>query len=186
MSSEHHTNIMMSSSDMAKDKAARLLRKRGSISSSASNEYTLKQHRKQGSLSTISFMDEPSQDEHVRPPVKMENTYRLEPGKHFPTSHVQGIIKDVLEGYLSEEKYEPELCRQMTKTLSEVVKARVKELMVPRFKIICLVHIGQLSGQDMRMGSRCLWDAASDTFSSVEYKNSSLFAVGTVYAVYAE
>jgi hypothetical protein len=64
---------------------------------------------------------------------------------------------------LAEEKYEAELCKQMTKTLSEVcifssnwstqlsnlllqvVKARVKELMIPRYKIICIVHIGKQS-----------------------------------------
>lgn len=177
----------MTSTDIAKDKAARLLKKRGSISSSASNEFGLKHHRKHGSVnsSMISFMDEPSHDEY-RPPVRMENTYQLGPNKKFPTSHVKGIIKDVLESYLCEEKYEPELCRQMTKTVSEVIKARVKDLMLPRYKIICLVHIGQLSNQSMRVGSRCLWDPSSDTFSTFEYRNNSLFAIGTVYGIYSE
>ena len=64
-------------------------------------------------------MDEPSHDDY-RPPVRMENTYQLGPNKRFPTSHIKDIIKDVLESYLCEEKYEPELCRQMTKTVSEV------------------------------------------------------------------
>ena len=65
-------------------------------------------------------MDEPTIDEHMRPTVKMENTYQLAPGRKFPNSQVKNIIKDVLESYLAEEKYEAELCRQMSKTLSEV------------------------------------------------------------------
>jgi len=178
----------MSSTDVAKDKAARLLKKRGSISSSASNEQALRHHRTHGgSMSTVSFMDDPGTDDiRAHHAVKMENTYKMEPSEKFPESKVKNIIKEVLEGYLSEEKYEPELCRQMTKTLSEVVKARVKELMVPRYKIICIIHIGQLKDQGLRVGSRCLWDSSNDTFSSFEYRNNSLFAIGTVYGTYTE
>lgn len=58
--------------------------------------------------------------------------------------------------------------------------------MIPRFKIICIVHIGQLNGQGMQLGSRCLWDSSADTFSSFEFRNKSLFAVGSVYGVYYE
>ena len=72
-------------------------------------------------MSTISFMDDPGTDDIPRPhAVKMENTYKMEPTDKFPESKVKNIMKEVLEGYLAEEKYEPELCRQMTKTLSEV------------------------------------------------------------------
>lgn len=68
----------------------------------------------------------------------------------------------------------------------QVVKARVKDMMIPRYKIIVVISIGQLTGQNMRVGSRCLWDAANDTFASHSFKNSSLFAVANVYAVYFE
>lgn len=71
-------------------------------------------------MSTVSFMDEPGHEEHYKPPVKYENTFQLSPGKKFPSAKVRHVIRDVLEGYLSEEKYEPELCRQMSKTISEV------------------------------------------------------------------
>lgn len=70
--------------------------------------------------------------------------------------------------------------------LSQVIKARVKELQVPRFKVIALVTIGSINDQGIVAGSRCLWDASVDTFSSYEFKNKHLFAVGTVYGVYTE
>lgn len=69
---------------------------------------------------------------------------------------------------------------------SQVIRARVKDLMIPRYKIVVLVHIGQLTGQSMQISSRCLWDASNDTFASYSFKNSSLFGVATVYAVYFE
>lgn len=68
----------------------------------------------------------------------------------------------------------------------QVIKARVKELMIPRFKIICIVDIGQSNNQALLMGSRCLWDSTNDTYSSAEFRNNSLFAIAQVYGVYYE
>ncbi|KAM5161701.1 dynein light chain Tctex-type 5 [Callospermophilus lateralis] len=116
----------------------------------------------------------------------MENTYQLGPTKHFPVVTVNHILQDVLTDYLQKEEYEPEFCRQITKTISEVIKARVKELMIPRYKLIVMIHIGQLNGQSILIGSRCLWDPKSDTVSSYVFRNSSLFALANVYAVYFE
>ncbi|KAM4022231.1 dynein light chain Tctex-type 5 [Anomaloglossus baeobatrachus] len=178
-------------SEAAKDKAARLLKKRGSISSLSSHEIkpreSLKPRESRDSMSTVSYIDEPGHHDDInRPAVQMENTYQLAPARRFPVATVNNILKDVLTSYLQEEKYEAELCRQMTKTISEVVKARVKDLMIPRYKIIVLIYIGQLNDQNMRVGSRCIWDPACDTFSSYTFKNSSLFALANVYAVYYE
>ena len=75
-------------------------------------------------MSTVSFMDEPGHD--YKPPVRCENTYQIEPKKKFPSGKIKHIIKDVLESYLAEEKYEPELCRQMSKTISEVSTGKVQ------------------------------------------------------------
>ncbi|XP_063398801.1 dynein light chain Tctex-type 5-B-like isoform X3 [Mytilus trossulus] len=181
----------------AQSKAARLLRKQGSVSSlSSSDVYKVhkvgsadglkKNQNSVLSMSTVSFMDDPGHDDHFRPAMKFENSYQMTPGRKFPSGKVKNIIKDVLEGYLAEEKYEPELCKQMSKTISEVIKARVKELMIPRFKIICIVDIGQSNNQALLMGSRCLWDSANDTYSSAEFRNNSLFAIAQVYGVYYE
>ncbi|XP_031459904.1 tctex1 domain-containing protein 1 [Phasianus colchicus] len=108
------------------------------------------------------------------------------PPKRFPVATVDAILKAVLEGCLRELRYEPGLCREMAATVSEVIKARVKDLVLPRYKIVVVTHIGQLNGQGMQIGSRCLWDPTTDTFSSYVFKNTSLFALANVYAVYFE
>ncbi|KAM9379175.1 dynein light chain Tctex-type 5 [Phaethornis superciliosus] len=108
------------------------------------------------------------------------------PRKRFPVAAVDEILRDVLGSSLREQRYEPERCREMVKDIAEVIKARVKDLMIPRYKIVVVTHIGQLNEQSMQIGSRCLWDPASDTFSSYVFKNSSLFALANVYAVYFE
>lgn len=58
--------------------------------------------------------------------------------------------------------------------------------MIPRYKIVVVTHIGQLNEPSIQIGSRCLWDPVSDTFSSYVFKNASLFALANVYAVYFE
>lgn len=73
-----------------------------------------------------------------------------------------------------------------TASLLQVIKARVKDLVLPRYKIVVVTHIGQLNGQGMQIGSRCLWDPTTDTFASYVFQNTSLFALATVYAVYFE
>ena len=65
-------------------------------------------------------MDEPGNDGPVRPTQKLEPTYQMEPHRKFPTGQVQHILKEVLDRYLAEERYEPELARQMSKTLTDV------------------------------------------------------------------
>lgn len=176
-------------SDVAEDRATHSLKKRGSMSSLSSCEFRRKDlhGRTKDSMSTVSYMDEPSQRDDVsRLTLQMENTYQLGPTKHFPVVTVNHILKDVLTSYLQEEAYEPELCRQMAKTISEVIKARVKDFILPRYKLIVIIHIGQLSSQSIFIGSRCLWDPKNDTVSSYVFRNSSLFAVANVYAVYFE
>lgn len=58
--------------------------------------------------------------------------------------------------------------------------------MIPRYKIIVIISIGQIRDQNIRMGSRCLWDDTHDNFSSHIFKNNSLFAAATVFGVYFE
>uniref|UniRef100_A0A8D1Z4T5 Tctex1 domain-containing protein 1 n=2 Tax=Sus scrofa TaxID=9823 RepID=A0A8D1Z4T5_PIG len=180
---------VMMTSDIAKDRTTHLLKKKGSVSSLSSHEFRRKEphgHPKD-SVSTVSYMDEPSQREDAsRLIVQMENTYQLGPTKHFPVVIVDHILKDVLTNYLQEERYEPEFCKQMTKTISEVIKAQVKDLMIPRYKLIVVVHIGQLNSQSLLIASRCLWDPKNDNFSSYLFRNSSLFALANVYSVYLE
>ncbi|CAL8317717.1 unnamed protein product [Gadus morhua 'NCC'] len=178
-------------SEAAKDKGARRasVKKGGSVSSLGSHDVKAKETtgKTKDSLSTVSYLDEAGHQEENARLVQMENTYIMAgPSKRFPVLVVTDILKDVLGSYLQEEKYDAELCRQMTKTISEVVKARIKELLIPRYKMVVLISIGQLGEQSMYLGSRCLWDAASDTFATHAFKNSSLLAVASVYAVYFE
>ncbi|KAF7664694.1 hypothetical protein LDENG_00169130 [Lucifuga dentata] len=173
-------------SDQAKDKMQRRERRASRVFSEGSQMgRTFGKFR--NSVSTLSCIDDTGLlQENAPPAVKLENTYQMGPYKRFPIAAVTEILKDVLTNYLQQEKYEAEWSPQLTKTICEVIRSCVKDLMIPRYKIVVLVHIGQLSGQSMQNSSRCLWDAANDTFASYSFKNRSLFSVATVYVVYFE
>ncbi|XP_061587293.1 dynein light chain Tctex-type 5-B-like [Cololabis saira] len=128
-------------------------------------------------------IDEP---DHHDDSKKVENTYQLGPYKRFPDGAATEILRDVLTSHLQEEKYEVQRSQELIITLTGIIKSRVKELEIPRYKIIVLMHLGQLADHGVHNTSSFLWDAANDTFASFSFKNSSLFCVATVYAVYYE
>ncbi|XP_041339286.1 dynein light chain Tctex-type 5 isoform X2 [Pyrgilauda ruficollis] len=56
------------------------------------------------------------------------------PARRFPVAAVEEILRDVVGSALRERRYEPGPCRAAAKDIAEVVKARVKALVVPRCK----------------------------------------------------
>lgn len=118
--------------------------------------------------------------------VTYENTYKTEPDdkRRFSTQKAEQIIYSVLEGYLSGRDYDSKRFPLLSKTLSELIKERVKSTGLERYKIIAVVTICENKDQGMRVASRCLWNEKYDNHASVVYEGSNFFAVGSVYAVY--
>lgn len=124
--------------------------------------------------------------------IRLANTYRTEPNsdqEKFKPFKLEPKLYAVLEEALKEKKYDPNKSAQLTKELSQIVMRETRLLMnasSPRYKLVSHVLVGEMKNQDIRHGSRCLWDNNLDNFVSVVYKNSSLFAVATVFALYYE
>lgn len=120
-------------------------------------------------------------------PIKYENTYRTEPtGKFFP-GKVAEIIGAHLEQSLGDVTYSHAECGKLACELSERIKEEVKKkLNLPRRKLVSFVTIGELRCQGARIGSRCVWNEKTDHYASSNYKNSTLFAVGVVFAIFLE
>ena len=127
-------------------------------------------------------------DQSHGPLIQLANTYRTGPEQHekFQSSKVQPVLQHLLESYLEGENYEARRCAHLAQSLTDVIKARIKEMHFPRYKLICNVVIGQKCEQGIRCASRCLWDNATDNSASASYQNSTLFAIATVYGLYFE
>ena len=68
----------------------------------------------------------------------------------------------------------------------EQIKAKVKELNIPRYKVVVQVTLGENKGQGVRVASRCLWDHKTDNYATLTYKNERYFACAVVFGCYTE
>ncbi|XP_038049564.1 tctex1 domain-containing protein 1-like [Patiria miniata] len=143
-----------------------------------------------GSKSCVSLAVAPvhEDDDEFAPKHKeeYENSYRMEPPKRFVPERVKQILCETLEKELANMTYEPISCSTQCKSIAQEVKLRVKALDYQRFKLVCIVNIGEKRDQDVRLGSRCLWDADRDNFACASYENQHIYATATVYAIYYE
>ncbi|KAK3742349.1 hypothetical protein QZH41_007858 [Actinostola sp. cb2023] len=122
----------------------------------------------------------------LNPIIEPRNTYRTEPVNRFSTKEVKDVIEEAFKEYLDGYSYDYDFCKDTSKRLSEVIKQRVKYLGFTRYKIICVVYMGQVKNQGMRIGSRCLWNTQCDNVAEGTYRNGELFAVATVFGAYYE
>lgn len=118
--------------------------------------------------------------------LTMARPFVMEPLRTFQEHRVIPIIQHVLETNLAEQKYDPVFCKDVTVKITEEIKERVKKLCYPRYKFVCHVIVGDVNRQDVRVVSRCAWDAAVDRFAQFEYRSFYLYAVGIVYGIYCE
>eukprot|EP00916_Digyalum_oweni_P006714 GHVL01011449.1.p1 GENE.GHVL01011449.1~~GHVL01011449.1.p1 ORF type:complete len:248 (-),score=11.03 GHVL01011449.1:311-1054(-) len=125
-------------------------------------------------------------DGHAPSLVEYENTYKLEPDSRFQETQIREIIAKVLKENLTDNSYDARVMSHRCLELSEIIKERVKLLDMHRFKIVCMVIIGQNSEQSMMVSSRCLWNFAHDNFATFTLKKELYYAVGMVFVTYAE
>ncbi len=123
-----------------------------------------------------------------KPRIQYENTYRMEPNTEdrFLPGKCAEFIDQILDAHLDGARYETATVGILSKRISEDLKFRVKEMKLPRYKIVCQVFIGSKSAQSMQMSSRALWNDKTDNHVSRSFENESLFAVATVHCTYFE
>ncbi|NXA93246.1 TC1D2 protein, partial [Melanocharis versteri] len=78
-----------------------------------------------------------------------ENTYSLRPGlqHRFKSSTVKECIRAILKEKLANVEYIPEEMPELTKSLSETIKDRLKEEGFDRYKMVVQVVIGEQRGE---------------------------------------
>ncbi|KAH0786109.1 tctex1 domain-containing protein 2 [Histomonas meleagridis] len=103
----------------------------------------------------------------------------------FKVLQAQEIIKAQLVESLSKQTYSPESASQTTREIVEAIKAKLKEVLPPQYKLIVQVLLGEQKGQGIAMGFRGFWDNDTDNFARETFSNDSIFAVGIAYAMYS-
>ena len=98
---------------------------------------------------------------------------------------VRKLIETVLSTTLDDITYDNERCKDLTLNLTEHILSGVKRLPMDRYKYVCTVVIGQKLGQSVQTASRCVGEEQNDSYTSVTYENKTMYAVATVYGMYA-
>ncbi|KFZ65603.1 Tctex1 domain-containing protein 1, partial [Antrostomus carolinensis] len=107
-------------------------------------------------------------------------------GCKFDAGRVQRLRGGGLARIPGTTVYSPQGSALLAQSLAELLRSRAKEVVAPRYKLVCHVLLGQQSQQSLLVASRALWDPESDSFASATFANTSLFAVATVHGVYFE
>ena len=96
------------------------------------------------------------------------------------------ILNAVLAEHVRGIDYDGRRGPSLSKMLTDTVLGKVKELNYSRYKIVVQVTVGQRLGQAMRVVSRALWNAKTDTFASVSYENQTMYCIINVFGLYYE
>ncbi|XP_029684508.1 dynein light chain Tctex-type protein 2B isoform X1 [Takifugu rubripes] len=115
-----------------------------------------------------------------------EATYVIRPNPKykFKPAIVKKCIREIVRERLSGMHYDPEEVPQLTSSLAECIKDKVKGLGFDRYKLVVQVVIGEQRGQGVKMSLRCLWDADTDNYAEEVFINESLFCAVTVFGSY--
>merc|ERR1711865_536813 len=112
--------------------------------------------------------------------VQFEHTYQLGPAdtEKFNPEQVKAVINDIFEKKFGDGfEYNADDAADMGTDVCTEIQDRVKELGYKRYKIITQVTLGEIKGQTMRIGSRCLWDLKTDNSASEVLTTTNTSAV---------
>ncbi|XP_043940809.1 dynein light chain Tctex-type 5-like [Protopterus annectens] len=118
--------------------------------------------------------------------VAEECSYQPQPERAFSARAANTMLKELLESQLANQQYDPKLAPGLTVQLADTVRQEIRELHFSRYKLVCFVVLGMVQQGDLMCCSRSIWSSACDTFAEYCFRNSSLFALCIVYAVYCE
>ena len=99
---------------------------------------------------------------------------------------MKSCIEEVVLRNLKDKEYEHSTAKMMAELIADQIKMQVKALSIPSYKIVVQTVIGEITGQGVRVASKCLWDDQNDNWASFTYQNNSLFCTGIVFGIYYE
>ncbi|KAG5894910.1 hypothetical protein JTB14_008871 [Gonioctena quinquepunctata] len=114
------------------------------------------------------------------------NTYRMEAENPFNTEKVDKILKKVMEEALENLDYDLDKCPKQAKWASSVIRSKVKKMNFDRYKIICVVSIGEKHSQDVFATCRFLWDTEKDRYSVYSMENTYVYGYAQCFGLYYE
>uniref|UniRef100_A0A1B0CIV2 Putative dynein light chain n=1 Tax=Lutzomyia longipalpis TaxID=7200 RepID=A0A1B0CIV2_LUTLO len=111
-------------------------------------------------------------------------SYRMESKNPYKREKCEIIIREVVDDMLSSFVYANSDASQVCNNISEEIKSRVKTLGFDRYKLVCIVTIGEKYFQSFTSTVKFLWDTEKDGYANYVYDTPNFFAIATLYALY--
>ena len=99
---------------------------------------------------------------------------------------MRACVEEVVKRNLDGKEYDHQQAKQWAENIVNEIRAQVKNLSIPSYKIVVQSVIGQVTGQGVRVASKCLWDVQNDNYTNFTYQNNSLFCTAIVFGIYYE
>ncbi|VVC45358.1 Tctex-1 [Cinara cedri] len=103
----------------------------------------------------------------------------------FKTNLAKEVIQETLHKYLKDKEFCQIQCETLTKTIATEVKDKLKgECIENRYKLMVQVILGERRGAGIKIGSRCVWDADTDSLAFDQFLNETIFCMTVAFVVY--
>jgi len=120
----------------------------------------------------------------------------MEPKVKFNHEKAEKLMQAILDSRVewatatrrsSVSKY-PEDADELTLSITDEIRASVRDLAYERYRLVVQVSLGEVAGgsADIMLASRCLWNPSFDTFAQATVHTPHLYLVAVVYAIYSE
>ncbi|XP_043683391.1 dynein light chain Tctex-type 5-like [Vespula pensylvanica] len=117
---------------------------------------------------------------------RYQNTYRLESFFPVKVEVVDKILQDVMSSTLQDIRYNPIICLEICKDMSQKVRDIIFKKSYDRYKYTVVMTIIQKLGQHVEINMACLWDLQRDNYSTYVVETSEFIALGLVIFTYYE
>ncbi|XP_045585397.1 dynein light chain Tctex-type protein 2B [Procambarus clarkii] len=113
-------------------------------------------------------------------------TFQIRPDlkDKFRSSVVRDVIHNTLVENLTGFVYSLEAGDEMSKSLADLLRNKLLDLNLPRYKFLVNIVIGEQRGEGVKVGARCLWDADTDNYASDVFLAETFFCSAAVFGVY--
>lgn len=119
-----------------------------------------------------------------QPSLRFEPTFRLDSYSPFNPEFVQLMLRFDLERNFEGYTYSPKGADKKCQRTAINLLTRVKKMNYDRYRLACVVVIGEKYYQDCKFVSGFLWDKTKDLWAYHIHETPNFYAIAIVYGVY--
>jgi len=117
--------------------------------------------------------------------VEKKKTYSTKVPVKYSDEKIKTRVNQFLSDVLDDRKYNVDKARSWSVDMSAQISGIVREESPNNYKHVVMTMIGSVAEKpSIFLGSRCLWNEVTDSFTSIRYSNSTLYCVVLIYALF--